>query len=724
VLLSDGAGRILRANAAFRAMLGYAEGELEGRNREDLLSSGGAPQAPEWEYRRQDGRPLRVLALTWPARDRAGRVLGLLEMVQPLEPEAPPETPFLRTLVDTIPCPLFYKDAEGRYLGCNTAFEAYLGKPREQIIGATAYDVAPRELAEHYHQQDLALFHSPGIQNYEAQAEYADGTRHEVAFYKAAFLDAKGEAAGLVGVMLDISARKLAEQRLRDALEMSQKLLRAAPIGVAVFRASTGRCVAANAALARIVGCSIEQLLQQNFRELESWKRSGLLEAAELAILLGEEQHLEVQVTSSFGRQYWISTIFTSFLSGDEAHLLLIQEDISEQKAARDALQQSEARYRTLADKLGEGVAMADSSYRYTYCNPRLLQILGREADEVLGRSLTDFVVQKDREALLEQQAEHRRGRPLAITETQLSRKDGSVVDVLLSVSHLSSESGEFLGSLELITDITQMRMFENALREAQLTIIQHEKMAALGTMVAGVAHEINNPTHFMHLGAKSLENGLARFKRELVELLADDDPESLAYLERHFTAFEASLRRILEGCARVRTIVQDLRLFSRLGESGRREVPLAKGLELALRLVEAKHPAIHFVQEFKGPGQLLCTPSQVNQAFLNILDNACRGIEDRAKLAGAEFQGTLTASLLEDDTGVYVTIADNGCGMSASVKAKVFEPFFTTRPVGQGAGLGLAVAFQVIEDHRGWIEIESRPDEGTAVRVFLPFHP
>lgn len=121
---------------------------------------------------------------------------------------------FQQTMMDTIPSPIFYKDRQGRYLGCNAAFESYIGHPRADVIGRTVYDIAPKELADLYHETDQALFQAPGVQRYEAQVRYADGSFHEVFFTKGTFTDLEGNVAGLVGVMLDITERKRVEQEL------------------------------------------------------------------------------------------------------------------------------------------------------------------------------------------------------------------------------------------------------------------------------------------------------------------------------------------------------------------------------------------------------------------------------------------------------------------------------------------------------------------------------
>jgi len=134
----------------------------------------------------------------------------------------------LQALLDAIPSPLFYKDEEGIYRGCNTAFEAYIGLPRERVVGSSVYDVAPKDLADTYHAMDLALMAERGVQIYEAQVRYADGSRHDVVFHKAAVLDEDEDVVGLVGVMLDITQRKRTESELRrreEALgEQNRKL--------------------------------------------------------------------------------------------------------------------------------------------------------------------------------------------------------------------------------------------------------------------------------------------------------------------------------------------------------------------------------------------------------------------------------------------------------------------------------------------------------------------
>jgi PAS domain S-box-containing protein len=147
-------------------------------------------------------------------RRRVAELESLVEGSAKKEADRLDNSHFLQTLLDTIPSPIFFKDAAGLYLGCNKAFESFLGLSKQQVVGKSVYDIAPKDLADKYREMDTALFEQPGIQTYEASVKYADGSRHDVIFYKATFTDADERVAGMVGVMLDITERKEAEKVL------------------------------------------------------------------------------------------------------------------------------------------------------------------------------------------------------------------------------------------------------------------------------------------------------------------------------------------------------------------------------------------------------------------------------------------------------------------------------------------------------------------------------
>jgi PAS domain S-box-containing protein len=173
---------------------------------------------------------------------------------------------FLKTLLDSIPNPIFYKDLQCRYLGCNQAFEKFVGLPEEEIIGKTVYDIFPLEIAKVRHERDMVLLQDEGSQTFEVSVEYADGGQHEVIYNKTTFYDAQGNIAGLVGIMVDITARKRAEEALLESEKYSRTLIKESLIGLVLCRMD-GTLIEVNPAYANIIGYEVDELINRSFWE-------------------------------------------------------------------------------------------------------------------------------------------------------------------------------------------------------------------------------------------------------------------------------------------------------------------------------------------------------------------------------------------------------------------------------------------------------------------------
>ncbi|HWQ10700.1 MAG TPA: PAS domain S-box protein, partial [Holophaga sp.] len=391
----------------------------------------------------------------------------------------------IQTFMDALPVPVFLKDGQERYVGCNRVFETTLGTDRRQIVGKKAEDITAPDLAQIYHEKDQELLKDPGTQVYEASLLYADGTLHEVVFNKAAYLDDAGALGGIIGVILDITERKRAEARLEETLEMVRKMVAAAPAGIAVYEADSGQCILCNPAMAALAGGGIAEIERLNFRQLASWRDSGLLEAAERTLATGEDQRLEAHLTSSFGRSAWVSCVFTAFSSAHHKHLLMLANDITSRKAAEEARIRSEIQYRTLTEKMGEGLISTDQAGVITYCNPKFLRMLGYRAEEVLGRTFFEMAHGYSYRRFLDRLRNRSRGQSEQY-ELQLHHKGGYGVDVLVSAEPLFDSLGEFTGTLGIITDIRERKLQEETLRRAQ-------KVESLMTLAGGIAHDFNN---------------------------------------------------------------------------------------------------------------------------------------------------------------------------------------------------------------------------------------
>jgi len=275
---------------------------------------------------------------------------------------------------------------------------------------------------------------------------------------------------------------------------------------------------------------------------------------------------------------------------------------------------------------------------------------------------------------------------------------------------------------IELQVSMHKLEKQHEQLKSTQAQLIQSEKMASLGTLVAGVAHEINNPINYVYLSSKLLERDIWSFKENLIDLLSDNEEEILHYLENIFEKFRQPLQHIMEGSSRIKTIIEDLRTFSRLDEAEKKKISISDALESTLRLIKTQYnKQVEFICDFKTERMVECYPSKINQIFMNIIVNACQAIRKKQEEMNDQNPGKVKISLKDFEKEIKITFEDDGCGMTEEERTRVFEPFFTTKSVGHGTGLGLSISYSIIEMHKGRIAIESQPGKGTTVTVFIP---
>ncbi|KVG52157.1 histidine kinase [Burkholderia ubonensis] len=270
-----------------------------------------------------------------------------------------------------------------------------------------------------------------------------------------------------------------------------------------------------------------------------------------------------------------------------------------------------------------------------------------------------------------------------------------------------------------------EQRRLLHELEETHVQLLQSEKLASIGQLAAGVAHEINNPIGFVSANLNTLktwvrglldvvaahEAALPRHDAEIrVALTAAGRAADIDYIRGEIATL---IDESIDGTMRVRRIVQDLRDFSRPGSDEWSVVDIHAGLESTLNVVhnELKYKA-DVVREYGDVPHVECLPSQLNQVFMNLLVNAAQAIPGR---------GVITIRTTSDGDYVTIAISDTGKGMPPDVMRRIFDPFFTTKPVGQGTGLGLSVSHGIVERHRGVIDVTSEPGRGSTFSIRLP---
>ena len=260
-------------------------------------------------------------------------------------------------------------------------------------------------------------------------------------------------------------------------------------------------------------------------------------------------------------------------------------------------------------------------------------------------------------------------------------------------------------------------------LEEAHNQLLQSEKMASIGQLAAGVAHEINNPIGFVSSNLGSLKGYVADLLKLIDALeLAQRDPSKKADAERLVKELDLKflkddvvslLDECQDGIGRVRRIVQDLKDFSHVDHGEWVVTDIHKGLESTLNIVnnEIKYKAT-VEKQFGTIPEIACIGSQLNQVFMNLLVNAAHAIPQR---------GTITLKTGVDKQWVWVSVSDTGCGIPAENLKRIFDPFFTTKPIGKGTGLGLSLSYGIIQKHNGRIDVTSEIGKGTTFTVWLP---
>ena len=270
-------------------------------------------------------------------------------------------------------------------------------------------------------------------------------------------------------------------------------------------------------------------------------------------------------------------------------------------------------------------------------------------------------------------------------------------------------------------------RILIGKLEDAHSKLLQSEKLASIGQLAAGIAHEINNPIGFVNSNLGTLKTYVGDLLQliaayEEVEPLLAADPALKTRIEeaRHDADLDflredigTLIAESIDGTTRVRRIVQDLRDFSRSGEVEWQWADLHAGLESTLNVVsnEIRFKA-EVIREYGTLPMVECLPSQLNQVFMNLLVNAAQAIPER---------GTITLRSGSADDQVWISISDTGGGIPPELLAKIFDPFFTTKPVGKGTGLGLSLSYGIVKKHHGRIEVKSRAGEGAEFRIVLP---
>jgi PAS domain S-box-containing protein len=444
-----------------------------------------------------------------------------------------------------------------------------------------------------------------------------------------------------------------------------------------------------------LLGCSHAEVLKRGFWSFIPHSEAATVRAIQEALTAGGEipKTLRTSYVRRDGRQIPVDVALGTVELDGRAGAVLFLNDVSDRRMAELALRRSEARFRALVTSAPDAILILRWPY-ILFVNPAGARLLELEScDDAVGVDIRQRLSPEQIEiAERRLQLQATGARVIAPHEYHALTAHGKQVAVDVSTMPIEFENGPAI--LVYARDVTERNVILQRLREA-------EKLTAVHSLAAGVAHEINNPLSYVLLNLEFLE-------RELPDL--GGDPARVAALQRR-------LADTRHGAERVKHIVRDLQALTRKDEVIRGQVELDQVLDHTLHVLRRELlPAISVQTDYSEVPCVLGNPTRLEQLFSNLLLNAVHALRE-----SEQPERWLKVTLRSGDGCVLAEISDNGCGMTDQVLSRAFEPFFTTKALGIGAGLGLAICRRIVDDLAGRIEVHSRPLSGTTVRVFLP---
>jgi PAS domain S-box-containing protein len=391
-------------------------------------------------------------------------------------------------------------------------------------------------------------------------------------------------------------------------------------------------------------------------------------------------------------------------------------------RLAVEALRVSEERFRGLVENANDIIYSMNPEGEFTYLSPQFEVSTGFNVEDWMGKRPLDLIHEPDHEMYHEWLAqsacpvpdEHQEGYTFQVLDNH-----GHLRWFVTHASIVKDDEGKVLEITGISHDITEIKQaladLEEAnrnLKDTQTQLIQSEKMASLGMLVAGIAHEINTPIGAVNSMHNTLVRAIDRLKQTL-KLICKDEDLLHDDLVKTLKIIEDANRIIDSGTDRVTNIVRRLRSFARLDEADLKDADIHEGLDDTLTL--AHHELKHNITVHRNYGDIppiACYPGQLNQVFMNLLINAKQAIKDK---------GEITITTFKNKNKVYVEISDTGAGIPQQDLEKIFDPGFTTKGVGVGTGLGLSICYQIIQDHKGEIQVKSEVGKGTTFTIILP---
>ncbi len=718
ILVCDGKDQIVFANRVAAKITGYPRDELVGKGLATLL--GGKNRALLEDIktnRRKYGRKLYTEMEIITAR---GHVKEAEVCIAPAKSNGKMKTYiYLRditerkrferqikeseerykNLFERVQHGIFTSTKKGRFLDCNPALLDMLGyKSKEEFLNI---DIA-KDLyvnAEDRRTFQRLVERDGFVKDLEVEFRRKDGQKITILLTAHPIRNGKGRIIGYQGLNIDITERKEMERKVQEAVKKFQKISEMGEDGIIVIDEGN-RIIFANSMAAELTGHSNEVLLGMKFTDLLNARDRRFLAKMHDQVGLDESKRLctEMDVLAADGRPMEAEvciTIARPEAGGMNTYVYL--KDITERKKMVNEIRRSNEFLTKLIASSVDGIIAADMKGNIIIFNKAAEELSGYTSEEVMGKAnIVDFYPPGVAKDIMKKLRGEEYGGVGKLTPQQviIVNKSGEPIPIQLSASLVYDEQGREIFSVGFFTDLRPRIKMEKELEETHLQLVNSEKMASLGKLAAGIAHEINNPM-----------GGILIYSSLLMEGLEEGNSK------------REDLEKIVQEATRCKEIVKSLLEFSRQTEPKMEPMDINKAVTDGLFFLE-NQALFHNIEIVKNLAPLLPSvrgnPSQLKQVFMNIIVNAAEAMHGSGIL-------TITTSLSKDEKEIWIDFADTGEGISQENLSKIFDPFFTTKELGKGTGLGLSTSYGIIDGHGGRIHVKSQVGKGTTFRIELP---